>query len=56
LDCDASLGIFDDPQRVAALKEDAATIRKAMVQVNDLVKQGTPLSVNQVRKPLRPTL
>ena len=54
--CQVPCGIFDDPQRVAALKEDAATIRKAMVQVNDLVKQGTPLSVNQVRQPLRPTL
>jgi len=48
--CQVPCGIFDDPQRVAALKEDAATIRKAMVQVNDLVKQGTPLSVNQATR------
>ena len=30
--CQVPCGIFDDPQRVAALKEDAATIRNAIEQ------------------------
>ena len=41
-------GIFDDPVRVELMKEDAATVRKAMVQINDLSGQGTPLALNQV--------
>lgn len=47
--CQVPCGIFDDPVRVELMKEDAATIRKAMVQVNDLSSQGTALSLNQVR-------
>jgi hypothetical protein len=39
-------GIFDDPARVEALKEDAATVRKAMVQINEL-GTATPLALNQ---------
>ena len=31
--CQVPCGIFDDPVRASLLKEDAATIRKAMVQV-----------------------
>lgn len=42
-------GIFDDPARVEALKEDAATVRKAMVQINELSAENTPLALNQVR-------
>ena len=33
--CQVPCGIFNDPARVAQLKEDATTIRKAMVQVPD---------------------
>ena len=44
--CQVPCGIFDDPARVAALKEDAATIRKAMVQVGEL-GTATPLALNQ---------
>ena len=29
-------GIFDDPKLVAEIKEACATIRKAMVQINEL--------------------
>ena len=46
--CQVPCGIFDDPMRVEALKEDAATVRKAMVQINELSGQGTPLALNQV--------
>jgi len=34
--CQVPCGIFDDPAMVATLKECAATIRKAMVQANEL--------------------
>ena len=46
--CQVPCGIFDDPARVEMLKEDAATIRKAMVQATEL-GTATPLAVNQVR-------
>ena len=45
--CQVPCGIFDDPARVAALKEDAATVRKAMVQINEL-GTAAPLALNQV--------
>ena len=44
--CQVPCGIFDDPARVDALKEDAATIRKAMVQLGE-VGTGTTLALNQ---------
>ena len=44
--CQVPCGIFDDPARVEALKEDAATVRKAMVQINEL-GTSTPLALNQ---------
>ena len=44
--CQVPCGIFDDPARVDALKEDAATVRKAMVQINEL-GTGSSLAVNQ---------
>ena len=47
--CQVPCGIFDDPARVEALKEDAATVRKAMVQVNELTGKADALSLNQVR-------
>ena len=46
--CQVPCGIFDDPARVAALKEDAATVRKAMVQINELSSDSSPLAFNQV--------
>ena len=48
--CQVPCGIFDDGARVAALKEDAATIRKAMVQINELSAEPGPLALNQVRR------
>merc|ERR1719443_586279 len=44
--CQVPCGIFDDPARVEALKEDAATVRKAMVQINEL-GTASPLALNQ---------
>ena len=44
--CQVPCGIFDDPARVDALKEDAATVRKAMVQINEL-GTGSSLALNQ---------
>ena len=47
--CMVPCGIFDDPAIVAQLKQDAATIRKAMVQVNELSEGGTtPQEMNQI--------
>ena len=47
--CQVPCGIFDDPARVSELKEDAATIRKAMVQIAEL-GSGDAQSFNQVRR------
>ena len=52
--CQVPCGIFDDPARVELLKEDAATVRKAMVQIGELSGTGTPLALNQVRCVCRP--
>eukprot|EP00965_Chrysotila_dentata_P026111 865947-Pleurochrysis_carterae.AAC.3 len=48
--CQVPCGIFDDPARVAMLKEDASTIRKAMVQINELSAAGGALSLNQATR------
>merc|ERR1719203_157328 len=48
--CQVPCGIFDDPVRVVGLKEDAATVRKAMVQINELSSAGTPLALNQATR------
>ena len=48
--CQVPCGIFDDPVRVTQLKEDAATVRKAMVQINELSGAGTALSLNQATR------
>merc|ERR1711934_938569 len=48
--CQVPCGIFDDPARVAALKEDASTIRKAMVQIEELNAASDALSFNQATR------
>mmetsp|Transcript_18016 Transcript_18016/g.58966 ORF Transcript_18016/g.58966 Transcript_18016/m.58966 type:complete len:160 (+) Transcript_18016:42-521(+) len=48
--CQVPCGIFDDPMRVQIIKEDAATIRKSMVQINELAGQSTPLAFNQASR------
>jgi ubiquitin len=44
--CQVPCGIFDDPAFVAEIKEACATIRKAMVQINEL-GTSTPAALNQ---------
>jgi nickel superoxide dismutase len=39
--CEVPCGIFDDPARFAAMREDAATIEKAMVQFAELATGGS---------------
>eukprot|EP00467_Chlorarachnion_reptans_P010070 CAMPEP_0114525666 /NCGR_PEP_ID=MMETSP0109-20121206/22560_1 /TAXON_ID=29199 /ORGANISM="Chlorarachnion reptans, Strain CCCM449" /LENGTH=230 /DNA_ID=CAMNT_0001707291 /DNA_START=36 /DNA_END=728 /DNA_ORIENTATION=+ len=48
--CQVPCGIFDDPKTVEELKEACATIRKAMVQINELSKSLTPLNFNQMTR------
>merc|ERR1712021_284323 len=49
--CQVPCGIFNDPKRVAEVKEACATIRKAMVQINELTNAGlTAQSINQITR------
>jgi len=46
--CQVPCGIFDDPLMVEQLKQDADTIRKAMVQCKDLYAINDLQSMNQI--------
>lgn len=48
--CQVPCGIFDDPKLVAEIKEACATIRKAMVQINELHAKGDVQSFNQMTR------
>jgi len=48
--CQVPCGIFDDPKLVAEIKEAIATIKKAMVQINDLSKEMNALNINQMTR------
>eukprot|EP00657_Telonema_sp_P-1_P002409 TRINITY_DN15595_c0_g1_i1.p1 TRINITY_DN15595_c0_g1~~TRINITY_DN15595_c0_g1_i1.p1 ORF type:complete len:171 (+),score=70.08 TRINITY_DN15595_c0_g1_i1:100-612(+) len=48
--CQVPCGIFDDPAKVAELQQDAATIRKAMIQIEELNGAGDALSFNQATR------
>mmetsp|Transcript_104982 Transcript_104982/g.292197 ORF Transcript_104982/g.292197 Transcript_104982/m.292197 type:complete len:210 (+) Transcript_104982:40-669(+) len=48
--CQVPCGIFDDPKLVAELKEAVATIKKAMVQINELSATMTALNINQMTR------
>merc|ERR1719199_636683 len=48
--CQVPCGIFDDPKLVAELKEAAATIKKAMVQINELSASLDALKINQMTR------
>jgi len=48
--CQVPCGIFDDPKLVAEVKEQCATIRKAIVQINELHSKGDVLSFNQMTR------
>jgi len=45
--CQVPCGIYDDAARVARMYEDAATIEKAMVQMNELAGKTDAQSANQ---------
>jgi small subunit ribosomal protein S27Ae len=45
--CQVPCGIFDDPKLVAEIKEQAATIRKAIIQINELHSKTDANSFNQ---------
>uniref|UniRef100_A0A7S2T966 Ubiquitin-like domain-containing protein n=1 Tax=Prorocentrum micans TaxID=2945 RepID=A0A7S2T966_PROMC len=49
--CQVPCGIFDDPKFVAEVTEACATIRKSMVQINELHAAGmTPQNFNQMTR------
>jgi len=48
--CQVPCGIFDDPATVGAVKEAAATIRKAMVQINELHAASSAQNFNQMTR------
>jgi large subunit ribosomal protein L40e/small subunit ribosomal protein S27Ae/ubiquitin C len=48
--CQVPCGIFDDPKLVVELKEAAATIRKAMVQINELSAVQNAQNINQMTR------
>jgi len=48
--CQVPCGIYDDAARIARMYEDAATIEKAMVQMQDLAGKGDAQSANQLTR------
>merc|ERR1739841_446105 len=48
--CQVPCGIFDDPKTVAEVKEACATIRKAMVQINELSATVNAQNINQMTR------
>ncbi len=48
--CQVPCGIYDDAARVARMYEDAATIEKAMVKMQDLAGKNDAQSANQLTR------
>jgi nickel superoxide dismutase len=48
--CEVPCGIYDDPARIAQLREDAATIEKAIAGINELTGRHDALSANQLTR------
>jgi nickel superoxide dismutase len=48
--CQVPCGIYDDAARISRMYEDAATIEKAMVQMQDLAGKGDAQSANQLTR------
>jgi len=48
--CQVPCGIYDDTARVAQLKEDTATIRKAVDQISQLSGEHDATSINQATR------
>ena len=47
--CQVPCGIYDDDARIARLREDAATISKAINQIHLLNKEKDIQAINQIR-------
>jgi hypothetical protein len=45
--CQVPCGIYDDPARIAAMREDAQTIAKAITSINELGAKHDNLAMNQ---------
>ncbi|MEK6799871.1 MAG: superoxide dismutase [Ni] [Planctomycetota bacterium] len=45
--CQVPCGIYDDPARIAELREDATTIEKAIAGINELASKNDAQSLNQ---------
>jgi nickel superoxide dismutase len=48
--CQMPCGIYDDPARIASLKEDAATITKAITNIIELAPKQDAQSLNQATR------
>lgn len=48
--CQVPCGIYDDPARIAQMREDAATITKAITNINTLVMKQDAESFNQATR------
>jgi len=48
--CQVPCGIFDDPAIVAEIEQCCVTIRKAMLQINELSAAGTAIAFNQMTR------
>ena len=48
--CQVPCGIYDDPARITRLREDAATITKAITQIHELVGKHDPQALNQAAR------
>ncbi len=48
--CQVPCGIFSDQLRFEAMLEDQTTVAKANVQLAELLKENTPLAVNQATR------
>jgi hypothetical protein len=48
--CQVPCGIYDDPARISAMREDAATISKAIASVQELAGKATAQDLNQATR------
>lgn len=48
--CQMPCGIYDDPARIAQLREDATTIAKAIAQINELADKHDAQTINQATR------
>ena len=48
--CQVPCGIYDDAARITQLREDAATIAKAVAQIGELAGKNDPQSLNQITR------